>query len=479
MARRPVNAPYTITTEFGVSDPNALFKRHSGVDYAVPTGTNVYAPVSGEVRYASFHPVRGNMVGIYDGKNTHRLMHNSVFKTSVGRRVNEGDVVALSGTTGLSTGPHVHWDIISGDRMDATGFGDFISPATVLANPSPPPPPAALQPYQRRVGSAGVNYRDAPHTKAAIRQEFPPGDIMDFGGFIKGESVQGNDVWFVGRYTGGFSWSGSFDDTGTHDLVNLTPTPPPPTPPSYSVRPTSGLWGIDISNHQGNVDYEAIKLTVDFAILKAGHTGPSHGGGPNNRDGKFDTFADGLKNLPLGFYWYCYFDEDPLQEARNFATVVGSREGSLWMDLEEPSGNSQWAMKFIHEVESLMGRPCHIYTYHNYAISHPWVTELLSPHRKVWLAHYDRRPGDILNDTPLGSPVMHQYTSKGSLPGINGNVDLNIFYGTREDFMNLALPFEEAPTPPPGTVVNPEIETRIRELEDFKEVVLRWFPFLK
>lgn len=128
--RRPVNAPYTITTEFGVADSYAKFGFHSGVDYAVPLNRPVYAPVSGQLQNV-VSPTGGNMVVIYDGQFWHRLMHNNSFSRQNGY-VNEGDQVALAGTTGLSTGVHSHWDI-NGEGVYPTAFRSFISPADWLA----------------------------------------------------------------------------------------------------------------------------------------------------------------------------------------------------------------------------------------------------------------------------------------------------------------------------------------------------------
>ena len=134
MPRRPVNNPYTITTEFGVPDSYAKFGRHSGVDYAgFGAGRPVYAPVSGTLTNI-VSPTGGNMVQIFDGRYYHRLMHNSSFSRGNGR-VNEGDEVAKAGTTGLSTGVHSHWDIA--DRATPTAFSQFINPATFLATPQP------------------------------------------------------------------------------------------------------------------------------------------------------------------------------------------------------------------------------------------------------------------------------------------------------------------------------------------------------
>lgn len=127
--RRPVNAPYTITTEFGEPDSYARFGRHSGVDYAVPSGRQVFAPISGQLTNI-VSPTGGNMVVISDGQFYHRLMHNSSFSRGNGW-VNEGDEVAKSGTTGLSTGPHVHWDV-NREGSSPTSFNAFVSPADWL-----------------------------------------------------------------------------------------------------------------------------------------------------------------------------------------------------------------------------------------------------------------------------------------------------------------------------------------------------------
>lgn len=129
--RRPVNAPYTITTEFGVPDSYALFGRHSGVDYAVPLNRPIYAPISGTLTNVESR-TGGNMVVIRDNQGfTHRLMHNNSFSRSNGA-VAEGQEVAKAGTTGLSTGVHSHWDI-NREGTYPTTFNSFISPADWLA----------------------------------------------------------------------------------------------------------------------------------------------------------------------------------------------------------------------------------------------------------------------------------------------------------------------------------------------------------
>ena len=452
--RRPVNAPYTITTEFGVPDSNALFKYHSGVDYGVGTGTNIYAPIAGTVVYAQFHSVRGNMVGIFDGTYTHRLMHNSAFKVKVGDKVTEGQIVALSGSTGLSTGPHCHWDIVRGNKMDATSFNDFLSPADWLATPPPTPKPIqeVLEANQRRVRSDdSINYRKAPNTTAEIIDTFPANDApINFKGWVTGESVEGNNVWFVGALTGGFCWSGGFTDASKSGLPDLNapapsaPVVPAPAAPTivYSEKPSTGIWAIDVSSHQKTLDFVAIKEQgVQGVVIKAGHTGVSYGGNALKTDSTFVEFQKGARDagLAVGYYWYCYFDEDAETEAGRFVQSVGLlRDGEpLFADIEEVDGASkEWLVKFLDTVEDLSGKRCHIYTYANYLQTHLWIDELLGD-RKLWLAHYDVQPGAVLTNG-IETPVMHQYTSKGVLRGVGSQyIDLNVYFDTITNFKKL------------------------------------------
>lgn len=85
---------------------------HKGVDWACPVGTTVYASCGGTVIQASYNGGYGNNVVIShpDGRLT-RYAHNSKLLVHVGQKVEQGEAIALSGNTGRSTGPHVHFEI--------------------------------------------------------------------------------------------------------------------------------------------------------------------------------------------------------------------------------------------------------------------------------------------------------------------------------------------------------------------------------
>jgi murein DD-endopeptidase MepM/ murein hydrolase activator NlpD len=92
-------------------------KMHKGLDIAADVGEPVYAIADGEVIYAG-DGLRGygNVVILrHDRKTSSLYAHNSELKVKVGDQVKQGTVVSLLGSTGHSTGPHVHFEIRNGD----------------------------------------------------------------------------------------------------------------------------------------------------------------------------------------------------------------------------------------------------------------------------------------------------------------------------------------------------------------------------
>lgn len=88
-------------------------KMHKGVDFAAPTGTPIYAAGDGVVEYASRFSSYGNYVRIrHNGglKTAYAHMHRISVKR--GARVKQGDVIGTVGTTGRSTGPHLHYEVL-------------------------------------------------------------------------------------------------------------------------------------------------------------------------------------------------------------------------------------------------------------------------------------------------------------------------------------------------------------------------------
>lgn len=116
-----------ITSYFGVrNDPTntSVTENHGAIDISVPTGSNVYATEAGTVIIARYSETAGYYVAIDHGNGyITKYMHNSSLKVSKGDKVTKGQVIALSGSTGKSTGPHCHFQIeYNGVKVDPLTF---------------------------------------------------------------------------------------------------------------------------------------------------------------------------------------------------------------------------------------------------------------------------------------------------------------------------------------------------------------------
>lgn len=105
----PCNGP--ITSYFGPrAAPTAgASTYHKGIDIGVPTGTAINACAAGTVSGAGYNSSGGNYVYIDHGNGmTTQYLHNSKVIVTVGQKVKQGQTVAYAGSTGISTGPHLH-----------------------------------------------------------------------------------------------------------------------------------------------------------------------------------------------------------------------------------------------------------------------------------------------------------------------------------------------------------------------------------
>lgn len=125
----PLSINGTITSRFGTRvDPiSGVVKTHGGTDIAAPEGTPILAAADGTVVAATYN---AGGYGFYV-----KIMHNGTYSTlyghcsallvSAGQTVKQGQMIAKVGSTGYSTGPHLHFEVIqNGVRVDALGFYD-------------------------------------------------------------------------------------------------------------------------------------------------------------------------------------------------------------------------------------------------------------------------------------------------------------------------------------------------------------------
>ncbi|MBB5715805.1 M23 family metallopeptidase [Sphingomonas aerophila] len=114
------------TSNFGIrSDPfRGTAAMHAGVDIPGPVGTPIYATADGMISNADRRGGYGNMVEINHGKGiATRYGHLSKILVADGQRVTRGQLIALMGSTGRSTGPHLHYEVrIDGHAVNPIPF---------------------------------------------------------------------------------------------------------------------------------------------------------------------------------------------------------------------------------------------------------------------------------------------------------------------------------------------------------------------
>lgn len=124
---KPANGRLTSGFGFRISPTSRRREFHNGIDIANKAGTDIYASASGVVTFSGYNGSYGRMIIISHGNGyTTVYAHNSRNLVNVGDRVTKGDVIAKMGSTGRSTGPHVHFEI----RKN----GKPINPNTILTN---------------------------------------------------------------------------------------------------------------------------------------------------------------------------------------------------------------------------------------------------------------------------------------------------------------------------------------------------------
>ncbi|CAN1557214.1 NlpD Membrane proteins related to metalloendopeptidases [Rhabdaerophilaceae bacterium] len=123
---RPLGTDHDITSNFGTRvDPFTRgLAMHSGIDFRAPTGTPVRATAPGKVIEAGVNGGYGRMVDIDHGNGIlTRYAHLSAISVNEGERIESGQIIGMVGSSGRSTGPHLHYEVrIDEDATDPLRF---------------------------------------------------------------------------------------------------------------------------------------------------------------------------------------------------------------------------------------------------------------------------------------------------------------------------------------------------------------------
>ncbi len=200
---------------------------------------------------------------------------------------------------------------------------------------------------------------------------------------------------------------------------------------------------IDLSKYNVVADFGAVANSVDGVIIRAGYRG--YGSGKVVQDEKFVEFAQACKEhgIPFGIYFMSQaVNIEEAEEEAQFAVTFAEQYGAslpLFIDSEDGDGTAKVVradglskedrtavVKAFCERVTTSGREAGVYA------SESWFRSNLDYDQikqyKIWCAKYGTNDGTAQTSPALEKVDMWQYTSKGVVPGINGNVDLSECY---------------------------------------------------
>lgn len=189
---RPVDKVYPISQGYG-ERPNVYpsTNGHMGLDWACPPGTPICAAADGIVTRAELDTATAANPGAGYGYHV-RIRHDNGWTTiyghlsqvqvKTGQKILSGEIIGLSGNTGFSTGPHLHFEVRTGESIQTT-----IDPTSMIVNTPPPKEPI----FTAKVldEGKGLRVRSGPGTEFGVLRNLAVGERVEVIG------IAGGDAW--------------------------------------------------------------------------------------------------------------------------------------------------------------------------------------------------------------------------------------------------------------------------------------------
>lgn len=261
--------------------------------------------------------------------------------------------------------------------------------------------------------------------------------------------------------------------TSCHRYAGAEATPAPPAASSSSSAPSGGepgpLLGVDISNYQAGMSMAAVN--PDFVIVMVTQDTGRFAFTNQHHQAQLDAAV--AQGRPVGVYHYVGggdngSTEDAQAEADRFLDAVRATDHFnrvMWCVDWEAGDNSAWGNEaylgiIIDRVQRATGKPVMLYASSG---SFPWG--LAAQYGcGTWAAQY-------ADDAPTGwdkgpwsdgswTAQMHQYTGHGRVPGYDGDLDLDVFYGSEDDFRAYAIDSSSSAPSAPRSAPAPSARPR-------------------
>ncbi len=210
-------------------------------------------------------------------------------------------------------------------------------------------------------------------------------------------------------------------------------------------QPSTFAKCIDVSSYQGNIDWKRVKQSgINYAILR----GVIKNGSLDSTLEKnyLNAIQNGIKILGVYQFSYALNEDTAKNDAINMIQKLNGKKIDIWLDLEWSKQRNlgknkvtSIAKAYIDACKGL-GYICHIYSNLDWYKNAYNATELKNLGCKFWIARYPLQDTGIVKENlkPNIGEFMWQYSSKGSVDGISGNVDMNIIYGNIESSSTLS-----------------------------------------
>ena len=206
-------------------------------------------------------------------------------------------------------------------------------------------------------------------------------------------------------------------------------------PSVRSAAPSTELYpvrGIDISAHNGRIDFTRVARQVKFVMIKA-----TEGATWNDKNFDYNYRAARDAGLKVGAYHFFRFDRDGTEQARNINVALFNRHLDIPLAIDvEDTGNASGVahdtiMSRLHAlVDFLESHGYSVMFYTNKQGYRRYIKDDFSMY-PLWLCSFSNLPADM----PW---TFWQYSHSGSVDGIEGEVDMNTFNGKEADFTRSA-----------------------------------------
>lgn len=192
------------------------------------------------------------------------------------------------------------------------------------------------------------------------------------------------------------------------------------------------MKGIDVSSHQGIIDWSKVKSQIDFAIIRLGY-------GDNverQDDAQFlnNVNACILNKIPFGVYLYSYAKNlsgnesisSEIEHTKRMLSKISEKPFCVYIDMEDDSTIylqklmlTNFALEFCKEITKA-GYKAGVYANENWCKNYLDIKSIRDKGYSVWCAKYSSNKPNIASNYDIW-----QYSSTGRINGINGNVDMN------------------------------------------------------